>query len=336
MGVSQHSGTARRPLLAWRRPDNPTGRPLTQPIEMLRSMLLIRAFETALAKRRDHGFQLLSTGEEAVAVGLCSALTEDDQLLTGGRSIGPALARGLDPGRVMAELLGRTGGINRGKAGRGHMSDPASGFFGAHAVVGGNITIAAGVALSRQLSGAPGIVAVLFGDGACGAGALHEALNIAALWRLPLMFVCNNNQLSVSTRRADALAPRYLSDLGRAHGLSSRTVDGMDLDAVVEAAHSTAAAVRAGEGPAFLEFNSLRLARHSTTARETRSPDELVALWAQCPIQSFKSKLTMRGVLDEARIGELEHSVEAAVAAAAAFADASAYPEPGEATTDVW
>jgi len=114
-------------------------------IESLRRMMLIRAFETALAKRRDHGFQLLSSGEEAVAVGLSAALTDKDQLLTGGRSIGPALARGAEPGAVMAELLGRVAGLNRGRGGRGHMADPESGFFGSHAVVGGNISIAAGL-----------------------------------------------------------------------------------------------------------------------------------------------------------------------------------------------
>src|SRR5262245_2758269 len=148
------------------------------PVELLRRMLLIRAFETALASRADHGFQLLSSGEEAVAVGLSAALTGKDQLLTGGRSIGPALARGAEPGAVMAELLGKVAGLNGGRGGRGHMADPASGFFGSHAVVGGNISIAAGVALAKQLAGG-GIVAVMFGDGACGAGGLHETLNIS-------------------------------------------------------------------------------------------------------------------------------------------------------------
>ena len=198
--------------------------------------MLIRGFETALARRPDHGFQLLSSGEEAVAVGLCAALRDQDQLLTGGRSIGPALARGLDPKRVMAELLGKISGTNRGKGGRGHLADPAAGFFGAHAVVGGNISIAAGVALSMQMSGTNGVAVILFGDGAFGAGALHEVLNIAASWRLPLLFVCNNNQLSVSTPRSTALAPKNLSDIGLAFGMPSWTVDGMDVEMVASAA----------------------------------------------------------------------------------------------------
>lgn len=128
--------------------------------------------------------------------------------------------RGLDPGIVMAELLGKSAGANRGKGGRGHISQPSSGFFGAHAVVGGNLSIAAGVALARKLAESQGIVTVMFGDGACGAGTLHETLNIAAVWRLPLLFVCNNNQFSVSTPVSAAIAPNPISDLAVAYGLT--------------------------------------------------------------------------------------------------------------------
>ena len=253
-------------------------------IESLRRMMLIRAFETALAKRPDHGFQLLSSGEEAVAVGLSAALTGKDQLLTGGRSIGPALARGAEPGAVMAELLGRVAWLNRGRGGRGHMADPESGFFGSHAVVGGNISIAAGVALAKQMAGDGGIVAVLFGDGACGAGVLHETLNISACWRLPLLFICNNNQLSVSTARTAALAPAKLSDLGAAFGMWARIVDGLDVSSVAASATEATQHVREGRGPAFLECVSLRLLSHSTTARETRSRASLTELRTQYPI----------------------------------------------------
>jgi pyruvate dehydrogenase E1 component alpha subunit len=171
---------------------------------LLASMLAIRAFEDALAKRPDAGFQLYSSGEEAVAVGVCAALRPGDQLLSSGRSIGPALARGLDPGVVMAELLGRADGPCKGKGGRGHLAQPGAGFFGAHAVVGGNLTIAAGVALAMRMQRAGGIVACIFGDGACGSGALHETMNIAALWKLPLLLVCDDNGWSISTPREAA------------------------------------------------------------------------------------------------------------------------------------
>ncbi|PNG24719.1 2-oxoglutarate dehydrogenase [Methylocella silvestris] len=299
-------------------------------------MKLIRAFETALAVRRDHGFQLLSSGEEAVAVGLCAALGAADQLLTGGRSIGFALARGLDPQRLLAELLGKSTGLNGGVAGRGHVNDAASGFFGAHAVVGGNLTIAAGLALARQLAGEKSIVAVAFGDGACGSGALHEALNLAAIWRLPLVFVCNDNQLSVSTPRKYALAPAHLADLARPYGIPARTVDGMDVEAVADAAREAIETVRSGRGPAFMECLSLRFASHSTTARETRSKPELEAIRARCPIRAFEAKLIARGDLDPAQVTDLDLAIAAEIAAAAVFADASAPPRLDEALANVW
>ena len=305
------------------------------PIAPLRMMMMIRAFEAALAKRRDHGFQLLSAGEEAVAVGLCGALADDDQLLTSGRSIAPALARGLDPGRVMAELLGKAGGFNKGKGGRGHLAAPHQGFFGAHAVVGGNISIAAGVALSRQVAEAPGIVVVLFGDGACGAGALHESLNIAAIWKLPLLFVCNNNQLSVATPRAAALAPKLLSDLARSFGIASRTVDGMDLSEVASAAGEAVAGIRAGQGPAFLECVSARFGSHSTTARETRSQAELLDLRRSCPIARYDASLRAAGLLDDARLRAVQEEVAASIARAVEFAEASKSPDAAEVLTDV-
>lgn len=301
------------------------------PLEALRAMMRIRAFETALAERRDHGFQLLSSGEEAVAVGLSAVLYSRDQLLTGGRSIGPAIARGADPGQVMAELLGKTTGINRGRAGRGHLSDPTSGFFGAHAVVGGNISIAAGVALAKQQDGDGAIVAVLFGDGACGAGALHETLNIAANWKLPLLFVCNNNQWSVSTARKDALAPARLSDIGATFGIPSSTIDGLDVEGVAAALADAADYVRSGHGPAFVECSSIRLRSHSTTARETRKREELAELRTHCPIRRQMARLG----LNAAKVEALEREAADFAAAALAFSDASPYPDPAEVLTDV-
>ena len=300
-------------------------------LDMLRAMTRIRAFETALAERKDHGFQLLSSGEEAVAVGLAAALTERDQLLTGGRSIGPAIARGVDPRHVMAELLGKTAGINGGRAGRGHLSDPSSGFFGAHAVVGGNISIAAGVALAKQLDGDGGIVVILFGDGACGAGALHETLNIAAKWKLPLLFVCNNNQWSVSTSREDALAVARLSDFGKTFGLPSRTIDGLDVEGVAAALGEAAQAIRRGQGPAFVECTSIRLRSHSTTARETRKRDELAELRTRCPIRRQIQRLG----LDADAVEALERDATNFAAEALAFAEASPYPDAAEVLTHV-
>jgi TPP-dependent pyruvate/acetoin dehydrogenase alpha subunit len=298
-------------------------------------MLLIRAFESALVSRRDHGFQLLSAGEEAVAVGLCAALTAADQLLTSGRSIGPALARGLQPGLVMAELLGKAAGPCRGKGGRGHLAQPSEGFFGAHSVVGGNLTIAAGAALAGQLMGRQGVVVCVFGDGACGSGALHETLNIAALWKLPLLLVCDNNQYSVSTPRSQALAPRQLSDLANPFGIPGATVDGTDVLAVRDAAMVFADHGRSGRGPAFLECVSYRFASHSTATRETRSAEEINALKQHCPILRFATRLEAEGTLSPDERARLESEVADVVAGAMQFADAASYPEKSEVLDDV-
>jgi pyruvate dehydrogenase E1 component alpha subunit len=303
-------------------------------LAILRSMLLIRAFEDALIKRPDHGFQLLSSGEEGVAVGLCAALRDGDQLLSSGRSIGPALARGLDPGLVMAELLGKTAGPCGGKAGRGHLAQPSAGFFGAHAVVAGNLTIAAGVALAMQLQDPSRIVACLFGDGACGAGALHETLNIAALWKLPLLLVCDNNQYSVSTPRSEALAPAQLSDLASPFGIPSVTVDGMDVTAVYDAAFDFAQRARSGEGPAFLECISYRFASHSTATRETRSTAELKAAKERCPIRRFAAQLEGQSVLTAGTLERLQREVDDEIEQAMHFADSADYPSASEALLD--
>jgi TPP-dependent pyruvate/acetoin dehydrogenase alpha subunit len=302
---------------------------------LLRAMMLIRAFEAALIARPDHGFQLLSSGEEAVAVGLCAALSPADQLLSSGRSIGPALARGLDPGRVMAELLGKASGPNHGKGGRGHLAQPSAGFFGAHAVVAGNLTIAAGVALAFQVEGRPDAVACVFGDGACGAGALHETLNIAALWKLPLVLVCDNNRMSVSTPSREGLAPKRLSDLAAPFGIPGVSVDGMDVLAVREAAAGLMARARAGEGPSFLECVSERFSSHSTATRETRSAQAMAAIRARCPIDRLAGRLTAEGVLDAAGRAALQAEVGVEVARALAFADAAPFPDPAEALSDV-
>jgi TPP-dependent pyruvate/acetoin dehydrogenase alpha subunit len=304
-------------------------------LDLLRRMMLIRAFERALMQVPEHGFQLLSSGEEAVAVGVCAALAPDDQLLSSGRSIAPALARGLDPGVVMAELLGKVAGPCGGRGGRGHISQPAAGYFGAHAVVGGNLTVAAGVALAAQLQRRSSIVACIFGDGACGAGALHEALNIAALWKLPLVFICDNNQYSVSTPQSEALAPRQLSDLAKPFDIPATTVDGMDVIAVRDAARSYVERARSGQGPSFLEAISYRFATHSTATRETRPAEELRAWSARCPIETFATRLQGEGALSAELRRELAREAETVVAGALSTAQGSPYPAPSDLLRDV-
>jgi TPP-dependent pyruvate/acetoin dehydrogenase alpha subunit len=222
-----------------------------------------------------------------------------------------------------------------GKGGRGHLADPAAGFFGAHAVVGGNLTIAVGVALAVARLHPGRIVACVFGDGACGAGALHEALNIAALWQLPLLFVCDNNGYSVSTPRAEALSPRRLSDLAQPFGIPAVTIDGMDVVAVRDAAREAADRARAGRGPSFVECLSERFQSHSTSTRETRTTETMTAVRERCPIRRYHDRLQAEGTLSAAAWTDLEREVDAEVAAALRFADASPFPDPDEVLRDV-
>ncbi len=304
-------------------------------LRRLRGMRLIEAFEAALLRQPNPGFQLLSRGEEAVAVGVCAALERRDPFLCSGRSIGPALARGLPARGLLAELLGRDGGPNRGRAGRGHVSMPSVGFFGAHAVVGGNLTVAAGVALAQQQLGTGAVALCLFGDGACGAGALHETLNFSSLWRLPLVLVCNNNGYAVSTRDDQGLAPRRLADLGAPFGVPSAEVDGCDVDAVAGAVAAAVEEARAGGGPRFLVARSVRLSPHSTSTREERPAAELEALRARDPIARYERRLREAALIDDRRAAALAAEGEAEVADAERFALAAPWPDGDEAMADV-
>jgi pyruvate dehydrogenase E1 component alpha subunit len=298
-------------------------------------MRLLRAFEAGLLRNPQPGFQLLSRGEEAVSVGLCTALERRDPLLTSGRSIGPALARGVPAGGLMAELLGKDGGPNRGRAGRGHVSMPSIGFFGAHAVVGGNLTVAAGVALAQQQLGTGAVVACLFGDGACGAGALHETFNFSALWRLPLVLVCNDNGYAVSTPVRKGVAAAQLGELSRPFGIPSAEIDGTDVDQVASVIAGAVAEARAGGGPQFVVAHSIRLGTHSTSTKEERPPAELAEITARDPLVVYERRLREAGILDDRLGAALQAEVDAEVAAAERFAAQAPWPDCAEALADV-
>jgi TPP-dependent pyruvate/acetoin dehydrogenase alpha subunit len=304
-------------------------------LRRLRAMRLLRAFEAALLRQPKPGFQLLSRGEEAVSVGICAALGPHDPFLCSGRSIGPALARGVPPGGMMAELLGKDGGPNRGRAGRGHVSMPSIGFFGAHAVVGGNLTVAAGVALAQQQLATGHVALCLFGDGACGSGALHETLNFAALWKLPLVLACSNNGYAVSMPVRQGLAARRLADFALPFGIPSRQVDGSDVDRIAEEVGRALEEARAGCGPSFLELPCARLATHSTLTKEERTPAEMEELSRRDPLLLYEHRLRAQGVLDDALSASLQAEVEGVVAEAERFAAAAPWPDLAEAMTHV-
>lgn len=309
---------------------------MAEAIDLLRRMLTIRRFEAALMARPDRGFQLLSTGEEAVAVGVCDALELGDQLLTSGRAIGPAIARGIPLAAIAGEVLGKANGTNRGMGGRGHLSCPSKGFFGAHAVVAGNLTVAAGVALAMKRTASNDVAACIIGDGAAAAGSLHETLNLASLWQLPLLVVINNNQIAISTPTACGVSVRDLADLAGPFCIQAAKVDGIDVLGVRAAAITALAHIRAGKGPYLLEIRSERFFPHSSSTRETRPPGEIARVRARCPID-FLARRSDALLQDGAEMLEqLAAGVEADVAAAFLEADAASYPMVEEALELVW
>jgi TPP-dependent pyruvate/acetoin dehydrogenase alpha subunit len=303
-------------------------------LQRLHDMLLLRSFEAVLLRQPNPGFQLLSRGEEAVAVGLCASLEHTDPLLTSGRSIGLALARGVPPGALLAELVGKDGGPNRGRAGRAHVSMPSTGLFGAHGVVGGNLSVAAGVAWAQQFLNTSAVTCCVFGDGACGAGALHETLNVAALWQLPLLFVCNNNGFAVSTSVRDGVATADLVDLAAPFRIPAAVVDGTDVDAVTAAVHDAVARIRAGGGPQFLEARCVRMGAHSTATREERSAAYLAGFDDADPLLLYERRLRGESVLDDAGWAHIQSLVGAAVDAAERFVEAASWPNGEEALLD--
>jgi TPP-dependent pyruvate/acetoin dehydrogenase alpha subunit len=311
-----------------------SGVPADECQRRLQEMLRLRAFEATLLRQSKPGFQLLSRGEEAIAVGICSALSFTDPLLCSGRSIGIALARGVPAGGLLAELVGKDGGPNRGRSGRAHISMPSVGLFGAHGVVAGNLSVAAGVALAQQQLGSNAVTACVFGDGACGAGALHETLNVAALWKLPLLFICDNNGYAVSTSVAHGLAAKELIDFAAPFGVQATAVDGTDVDAVIAAMEKSVQSIRAGGGPQFLEMRCGRMAPHSTLTKEKRPATELQWLEASDPIRTYERRLRDSGILDDREWERISARVNAEMKSAEQFVESAPWPNPEAAVLD--
>jgi TPP-dependent pyruvate/acetoin dehydrogenase alpha subunit len=289
---------------------------MAEPAERLyRTMAAIRAFETSserLLKRGElTGNIHLSIGQEAIAAGVCDVLRRDDHITTTHRGHGHCLAKGGDPERMYAELLGRSTGYCGGKAGSMHIADPATGNLGATAIVGGGIAIAAGAALSAQVRGTDQVAVAFFGEGAVAEGSFHEALNLAAVWGLPLVLVCENNQYAELTPvRVHLRAPVHR--LAGPHGVSGVLVDGNDALAVRDAAATAVARARAGDGPALLECTTYRWSGHYVGDPERYRSKEEVADWrARDPIARLAA------VVGAERAAAIHAEVEAELTAAA-------------------
>ncbi len=307
---------------------------------MFAQLWRIRAFEAEVqrlaAAGEVPGFPHLSTGQEAVAVGVCAHLARDDALFTSHRGHGHVLAKGSEPRAMLAEIMGRSAGLCRGYGGSMHLVDAAKGVLGATGVVGGNLPLAAGAAWAAQARGKDAISVVFFGDGATGAGIFHETVNLSVLWKLPVLFVCENNGYAEFTSREEHSTVGSVRAFAAPYGMPATTVDGNDLPAVFEAAREAIACVRGGEGPYLLECMTHRMAGHFVgDAQRYRSREELAALKAKCPIERMKKRLAGLGVAPE----ELDAIGEEAVremAQAAEEARGDPRPDPRAALCHVY
>jgi pyruvate dehydrogenase E1 component alpha subunit len=304
-------------------------------------MLRIRRFEEKCAELygagRIRGFLHLYIGEEAVAAGCMGALTVDDAVVATYREHGHALARGIDAGRLMAEMYGKQEGCSRGRGGSMHVFDAATRFYGGNAIVGGGLPIAVGLALADVLARRPRVTACFFGDGAVAEGEFHESLNLAALWKLPVLFLCENNLYAMGTRIDRALSQTDIAAKARVYGLRAEAVDGMNVLAVAESARAAAARVRAGGGPELLELQTYRFRAHSMFDAELYRDKAEVEVWKQRdPIRQFTAQLIEGGVLDAAGRALLDEQVEQEMAQAVAFAEAGTWEPIEQLTRDVY
>jgi TPP-dependent pyruvate/acetoin dehydrogenase alpha subunit len=281
--------------------------------EMYGALWRIRLFEGHVqrlaAAGEIPGFPHLSTGQEAVAVGVCTQLKVDDMMFTSHRGHGHVLAKGCDLTATFAEILGRQSGLCGGRGGSMHLVDAANGVLGATGVVAGNLALAAGAAWAAQAQGRQNISVAFFGDGATGAGAFHETLNLAALWHLPVLFVCENNGYAEFTSREEHSNVKQVSSFAAPYGIATQTIDGNDLPTVFAAAGVAIERLRRGGGPYLLECMTHRMAGHYVgDSQQYRSKEELAEVREKCPIERMKRYLVERGVSAEELDAIGEHS----------------------------
>lgn len=312
-----------------------------QRVAMLRRMLLCRMFEDRVyylfLQGRMPGTIHQSQGQEACAVGVCSALRPSDVVTSTHRPHHHAIARGLPLKSLMAELFARTTGCCHGKGGSMHVGDLDRGMLPAVAIVGSSIPLASGLALAFKYRRTGGIVACFFGDGATNIGAFHEGVNIAAVWELPVVFVCENNKYGASTAIEKVTRVPRLSERAAAYGIPGRTADGNDVEAVYTAMREAGERARSGQGPTLLELETYRLAGHSRSDPGHYRPKEEVAEWKKRdPLLRYEAFCLAEGILAPEQIEEMKKSVERELDEAIAFAESSPSPLPEDCLADVY
>jgi len=312
-------------------------------IHAYRQMIRIRLFEEQVNELYTRalmpGLAHLYSGEEAVAVGVCQALRLDDYITSTHRGHGHCLAKGASPDRMFAELLGKEAGYCRGKGGSMHIADPTTGNLGANAIVGGSISIATGAAFAAKRLGNGRVAVCFFGEGALGQGSLYEALNLAQLWKLPVLYVCENNLYNEYTHYTETTAGTILGR-ARAFGLEATVVDGQDVRAIREVAVRLVARARAGEGPAFLEADTYRYSGHHVgdLNREYYRSKQEEQHWKseRDPIRLHAHWLMTRGFSDPESLDQIIAEVRAEMEAAVKFALAAPYPGTDQVAEDVY
>jgi pyruvate dehydrogenase E1 component alpha subunit len=340
MAIASNKPHARRPGA-----DNAPAAPdlgKEQEIAAYRDMLLIRRFEEKAGQLYGMGliggFCHLYIGQEAVVVGMQMALKQGDAVITGYRDHGHMLACGMDPKGVMAELTGRRGGYSKGKGGSMHMFSAEKGFFGGHGIVGAQVPLGTGLAFASKYRGTDNVSLTYFGDGATNQGQVYESFNMAKLWKLPVVYVIENNKYGMGTSVARASADTNLSHRGAAHGIPGEQVDGMDVRAVKAAGEKAVTWCREGNGPMILEMLTYRYRGHSMSDPAKYRPKEEVdkIRTEHDPIEQVRARLIAKKFLGEDSLKKIDAEVRAIVNEAAEFATHDAEPDPSELYTDVY
>jgi len=310
-------------------------------IDMYRVMVRIRTFENRVYKEfaagNIPGFVHLYAGEEAIATGACANLRLDDYITSTHRGHGHLIAKGGKTDRMMAELYGKKTGYNKGKGGSMHIADVESGILGADAIVAAGIPIAGGAALSAKMRGTDQVTLCFFGDGACNTTRFHEGVNLASIWKLPIVYVIENNVYAETTSVSYAMNIPNIADRAVAYGIPGVTVDGNDVLAVYEAVGEAVARARRGEGPTLVEGKTCRHYGHYEGDTQTyRTKQEFEECYKRDPIPRFRKKLVKMGVLTEKEADKIHQEVEEEIDRAVKFAEESPFPEPRETLEDVY
>ena len=310
-------------------------------LEWYRIMMLVRRFEEKSAqlygKQKIKGFCHLYTGQEAVVAGMMSAITKEDKVITAYRDHGHALAMGMSANSVMAELFGKATGCSGGKGGSMHMFSKEHNFFGGHGIVGAQIPLGAGMALAEQYQGTKNVSICFFGDGAVRQGALHEAFNMAMLWKLPVIFICENNEYAMGTSVSRTTNMNDIYKIGLAYDMPSKQVDGMKCETVHEAVFEAAENAREGNGPTFLEIKTYRYRGHSMSdPANYRTKNELNSYKDKDPLETTKATILKKKYASEKALEEMEDKIIEDVEASVEFAENSPLPDPSELFKEVY